>query len=117
MVREERGISAPPNVRSKPRMDKSAWRKYVTTVVTENLMKTVQLRDAKARLSALIDAAESGEPTTITRHGKPAAVIVPLAAARKIYPTGKPSFADWLLSIPGELPYERDRTPPREVEF
>ena len=80
-------------------------------------MKTVQLREAKAGLSALVDAAESGEPTTITRHGKPAAMIVPISAARKIYPEGKPSFADWLLSIPHEIPFERDQTPPRKVEF
>ncbi|HEX9903690.1 MAG TPA: type II toxin-antitoxin system Phd/YefM family antitoxin [Propylenella sp.] len=80
-------------------------------------MKTVQLREAKARLSALVEAAVSGEPTTITRHGKPAAMLVPLSAARKIYPQGKPSFADWLLSIPHEIPFERDQTPPRKVEF
>jgi len=30
-------------------------------------MKIVQLRDAKASLSALVDAAESGEPMVITR--------------------------------------------------
>ena len=80
-------------------------------------MKTLQLRDAKARLSALVDAAERGEPTTITRHGKPAAMVVPVEAARKIYPEKKASFADWLLSIPHEIPFERDQTPPRKVEF
>lgn len=80
-------------------------------------MNTVQLREAKARLSALVDAAEGGQPTTITRHGKPAAVIVPIKAAQKIYPEKKPSFADWLLSIPHEIPFERDQTPPRKVEF
>ena len=30
-------------------------------------MNTVQLRDAKARLSALVEAAEKGESTTITK--------------------------------------------------
>jgi prevent-host-death family protein len=80
-------------------------------------MKTVQLREAKASLSALVDAAVGGEPTTITRHGKPAAVLVPISAAQKIYPRGKPSFADWLLSIPHEIPFERNQTPPRKVEF
>jgi prevent-host-death family protein len=80
-------------------------------------MNTVQLRVAKAQLSALVDAAERGEATTITRHGKPAAAIVPIEAAEKIYPSKKPSFAEWLLSIPHEIPFERDQTPPREVEF
>ena len=36
-------------------------------------MNEVQLREAKARLSALVDAAERGEATTITRHGTPEA--------------------------------------------
>lgn len=34
-------------------------------------MKTMQLREAKASLSALVEAAENGEPTVITKHGKP----------------------------------------------
>lgn len=34
------------------------------------------LRDAKARLSALVSAAESGERVVITRHGKPAVELV-----------------------------------------
>ena len=61
-------------------------------------MHTVQVRDAKARLSALIEAAERGEPTTITRHGRP-------------------SFADLLLSFPEQLEVERDRTPPRDIDL
>lgn len=72
-------------------------------------MKTLQVRDAKAAFSALVEAAERGEPTTITRHGKPAAVVVPVDMARQIYP--EPSFADFLLSFPGSLEIERDETP------
>jgi prevent-host-death family protein len=80
-------------------------------------MKTMQLREAKAKFSALIEAAEQGEATRITKHGRPVAVIVPIQAAEHIYPEKKPSFADWLLSIPCEIPFERDRRPVREVEF
>lgn len=80
-------------------------------------MNTVQLREAKAKLSALVDAAERGEITTITRHGKPAAKIVPVAAVGVHEPKAKPNFAEWLLSIPGEFSFERDRTPFRPVEF
>jgi prevent-host-death family protein len=80
-------------------------------------MNTVQVREAKAKLSALIEAAEQGEPTRITKHGKPVAVIVPIQAAEKIYSEKKPSFGEWLLSIPHELPFERDPRPVREVEF
>ena len=39
-------------------------------------MQEIQLRDAKARLSALVDAAARGESAVITRHGNPRAVIV-----------------------------------------
>lgn len=40
-------------------------------------MKAVKLADAKAHLSALVDRAEAGETVEITRHGKPAARLVP----------------------------------------
>lgn len=79
-------------------------------------MKRVQLRDAKARLSALVDAAERGEPTTITRHGKPAAMIVPIEDARKLFPDRK-SFARWLTSMPVEMEFERDQSPVRAVDL
>ena len=44
-------------------------------------MKTMQLREAKASFSALVEAAENGQPTIITKHGKPAAAIVPVDVA------------------------------------
>jgi prevent-host-death family protein len=40
-------------------------------------MQTVKLADAKAHLSELIDRAEAGESIEITRHGKPAARLLP----------------------------------------
>ena len=39
-------------------------------------MREVQLREAKARLSALVEGAADGEAAVITRHGKPRAVLV-----------------------------------------
>lgn len=80
-------------------------------------MKTVQLREAKATLSALVDAAEQGEATTITRHGKPAAVLVPIEMAADLLKAKKPSFAELLMSIPEEIPFERDRRPTRKVDW
>ena len=71
------------------------------------------LRDAKTSLSAVVEAAERGEPTTITKHGKPAAVIVPVADAERIYPKGGPTFVDLLMEIPEPIEVERDRTPMR----
>jgi prevent-host-death family protein len=80
-------------------------------------MRQVQLRAAKAQFSALVEAAENGEATLVTKHGRPAAMVVPMADARRLYPDDKPSFAELLLSIPHEIPFERDRTPLRKVEF
>ena len=39
-------------------------------------MKEIQLRDAKATLSAVVDEAMRGKPAVITRHGKRQAVVV-----------------------------------------
>lgn len=80
-------------------------------------MRSIQIRDAKARFSALVEAAEHGQPTTITRHGRPAAVLVPVEDARRLYPENRPSFADLLLSFPAGAEFDRDRTPLREVDL
>ncbi|MDY8108864.1 type II toxin-antitoxin system prevent-host-death family antitoxin [Fulvimarina sp. 2208YS6-2-32] len=80
-------------------------------------MKTLNLRNAKATFSAVVDAAAQGEPTVITKHGRPAAMIVPIEDGRRIFPDNKPSFADLLLSMPHELEIERDQTPTREVDL
>jgi prevent-host-death family protein len=80
-------------------------------------MQTIQVRDAKARFSELIAAAERGEPTTITRHGQPAAVVVPIEVARRLYPDNPRSFADMLLDFPGDAEFARDATPLREIDL
>lgn len=77
-------------------------------------MKRLQLRDAKAKFSALVEAAEKGEPTIVTKHGRPAAMIVPVEHGRRIYPD-RPSFADLLLAMPHELEIKRDPTPVRDL--
>lgn len=80
-------------------------------------MKTVQLREAKASLSALVDAAENGEPTVITRHGHPAAMLVPIDLGMRLSAAERPSLADFLLSIPAAIDVERDTVPLRPVDF
>lgn len=80
-------------------------------------MQSIQIRDAKAKFAALIEAAEHGQPTTITRHGWPVAVIVPVEDARRLYPEDPPSFANLLLSFPGGEEFGRDRTPLREFDL
>ena len=76
-------------------------------------MRTLRLRDAKASLSAVVEAAERGEATTITKYGKPAAVVMPVEHAQRLYPSERPSFADLLMSIPEDLETERDPSPLR----
>ena len=72
----------------------------VVFVVTLGIaMKQLQLREAKTALSAVIDAAERGEPTTITKHGRPAAVVVSYKEWTKLK-SKIPSFADLLLAVP-----------------
>jgi prevent-host-death family protein len=42
-------------------------------------MSTWQVQEAKSRFSELIERAEKEGPQTITRHGKPSAVIVSMS--------------------------------------
>ena len=44
-------------------------------------MGTYSVAEARNQLSKLIDEAQSGEPVTITRHGKPAVHITPVQPA------------------------------------
>lgn len=80
-------------------------------------MKFVRLREAKASLSALVDAAESGESTVITRHGHPAAMLVPIDQGTRLSAAERPGPADLLLSIPTVLDVERDTTPHRPADL
>ncbi|MCL1879297.1 MAG: type II toxin-antitoxin system prevent-host-death family antitoxin [Actinomycetia bacterium] len=41
-------------------------------------MDSVSLYDAKANLSRLVSKAQKGEVTVITKHGKPAALLMPM---------------------------------------
>jgi len=78
-------------------------------------MRTLQLREAKASLSDVVEAAERGEATTITKYGRPAAVVVPVEEAKRLYPTERPSFAALLMGIPHAVEIERDTSPLREA--
>jgi prevent-host-death family protein len=42
----------------------------------------ISVTDAKAQLTELVRRAEAGDEVILTRHGQPAARLVPLAAAR-----------------------------------
>ncbi|GEO39951.1 prevent-host-death family protein [Skermanella aerolata] len=78
-------------------------------------MKQIQLKDAKATLSAVVDRAVAGEPTVITRHGRKEAVLVSFEEWERV--SKVPSFADLLLAFPGDaedIP-ERLRKPARTL--
>lgn len=82
-------------------------------------MLTINLRDAKAGLSGLVDEAVKGEIVTITRHGKPVAALVSMEAAevaRKALARKRPSFISFLQTFPGGE-FERNRAPSRDVEL
>lgn len=73
-------------------------------------MKEIQLREAKASLSAVVDDAVRGEPAIITRHGEREAVVLGFAEWERL--SRVPSFGRLLMSAPvgpTDLP-ERDRT-------
>jgi prevent-host-death family protein len=80
-------------------------------------MRTVQLREGKAQFSALIEAAEKGEPTIVTKHGRPAAMVVPIDEGRKLYPQKKPSLIEYLMTMPEDIPIRRSRSRARKVEL
>lgn len=80
-------------------------------------MQTLQLREAKASLSAVVASAERGLPTLITRHGHPSAMVVPIEDGRRLYPLDTPSLAAHLLAIPEQILTERDTSALRSVEL
>jgi len=80
-------------------------------------MREIQLRDAKARLSAVVDEAIQGQPAVITRHGKPQAVVLGYQEWQRL--SQVPSFGCLLMAAPladDELP-GRDDSGLRAADF
>ena len=70
-------------------------------------MREIQLREAKAKLSALVEDAAQGEAAVITRHGKPRAVILGIGEWNRL--NRVPSF--------GRLLLEDDDLPSRDARL
>ena len=70
-------------------------------------MRKIQLKDAKARLSSVVDDAVRGKSSIITRHGKREAVLLSYEAWERL--SDVPSFGRLLMSAP----LEDGDTPPR----
>ncbi|OYQ27082.1 hypothetical protein CHU93_11265 [Sandarakinorhabdus cyanobacteriorum] len=60
--------------------------------------------EAKNNLSALIDAAQAGEEVVITRHGKPAARMVPSRAPEEAEPPSMAVVLDELRQLRASVP-------------
>lgn len=75
-------------------------------------MTKVQLRDAKARLSELVEAAEAGSFTVITKHGREAAMLVSIAEGRLLHPVdSEPNLVEQLMRIPFAIDLAEDERP------
>lgn len=81
------------------------------------------VQDAKNRFSAVIKAAQR-EPQMVTKHGRPAAIVLSTEEYARLTGRHKPpskSFIEHLLSIPqsdeAEDLFERIPIKPRDVEF
>lgn len=61
--------------------------------------RTVSVADAKAHLSELLVAVESGETIEITKRGKPVATLTGVLRAKK------PVDLDWLRSVTDGMQY------------
>ena len=78
------------------------------------------VQDAKNRFSEVVEAARR-KPQTVTKHGRPAVVVVDVAEyerLRRIARAHAPSLAELLLALPqddGDFPQIKAR--PRDVEF
>ena len=80
-------------------------------------MREIQLRDAKARLSAVVDDAIQGEPAVITRHGRKQAVILSFAEWERL--SRVPSFGRLLMEAPlgADDLLERNAEPARPADL
>ena len=63
-------------------------------------MERINLADAKARLSEIVDRAESGESIEIVRRGKPAARLLPPEQRREWQPVD----VDMLEQLQAKMP-------------
>ena len=78
-------------------------------------MHKIELKDAKANLSTVVDQAARGKPSVITRRGTPKAVVLGFADWERL--SRVPSFGCLLMSAPlgtGNL-LERNRSPTRDA--
>ncbi|MDD2763596.1 MAG: type II toxin-antitoxin system Phd/YefM family antitoxin [Opitutaceae bacterium] len=81
------------------------------------MSKTWQLQEAKDQFSTVVERALTDRPQIVTRHGKPAVVVVSVEEFRKLQPPRQP-LSRFLAQSPlrdlgGAPARQRDR--PRQV--
>lgn len=67
-------------------------------------MERINLADAKARLSEIVDRVEAGESIEIVRRGKPAARLVPPKKQREL----KAVDVEALRKLRDTMPYQQE---------
>lgn len=82
---------------------------------------TCSIQDAKNRFSAVVEAAQRGEPQWVTRRGKLVSVLLSAEMFERLQrfeQAAAPSFTDALLELPqDDKPFERMPLRQRDVEF
>ncbi len=74
-----------------------------------------KVQEAKARFSELLEKANEDGPQVIARHGKERAVVLSVKEYKKLK-ARKPSFKDWILSMPKvDLKIKRSKERPRRI--
>ena len=79
------------------------------------------IQDAKNKFSAVVNAAQAGNPQLVTRRGVPAAVVVSVEEYQNYLVVKKkklPDFGDYLLSIPqSKIDFEQLDTELRDIDL
>lgn len=68
-------------------------------------MERINIADAKARLSEIVDRVEAGESIEIVRRGKTAARLVPVEPNRE----WRPIDIDMLEALDAKMPLQREK--------
>lgn len=82
-------------------------------------MTTWQVHEAKARFSQLLRDASNEGPQVVTKHGRPAAVVVSVEEYRR-HEAQQKSLAEVIRSSPMagvQIDVERNRTDPRDIDL
>ena len=83
------------------------------------MMRRWQLQEAKAHFSSLVDAALTGRPQCVSRHGKDAVVIMSYDGFRKLTER-RGSLVDFFQSSPlagVKIDFRRKRDTPRDLDL